>query len=67
MKRENGINIEKLKEYRVKLGLSQNALDRKAGVGGKTVRNAENGEGITVASLKAIALALGVPAAVFLD
>lgn len=62
-----GINIEKLRAYRQKMNLSQNALDRLAEVGNKTVRNAENGKGITVASLQAIARALGVPAAVFLD
>jgi transcriptional regulator with XRE-family HTH domain len=63
----SGINAEKVKEYRLKLGLSQNALDKKAGVGGRTVRNIELGKGITVASLKKIADALGVPAAIFLD
>lgn len=67
MKTDNGINYRKLKEYRLKLGISQNALDDMAGIGRKTVRNAEIGKGITVASLKAIARALGVPAAVFLD
>lgn len=61
------INAEKLKEYRIKLGLSQNALDKKAGVGERTTRNVENGHGLTVASLKKLAAALGVPAAIFLD
>ncbi len=67
MTKNGGINVEKLKEYREKLGLSQYALDKKASVGPRTVRNAEMGKGITVKSLQKIAAALGVPAAVFLD
>ena len=67
MKKDNGINANKLKEFRVKLGLSQNALDRLAGVGKKTTRNAEAGQGITVSTLIRLAAALGVPPAVFLD
>ena len=67
MENEGGINAQKLKDYRLKVGLSQNALDKKAGVGGRTVRNAENGKSITVASLRKIAKALDVPPAVFLD
>lgn len=67
MKKNNGINADKLKDFRVKLGLSQNALDRLAGVGNKTTRNAETGHGITVSSLVKLAAALGVPPAVFLD
>lgn len=61
------MKADKLKEIRIKMGFSQNSLDRAAGVGNKTVRNAENGKGITVTSLEAIARALGVPAAIFLD
>lgn len=67
MNKNGGINTRKLREYRVKMGLSQNALDKLAKVGGRTVRNAELGKGITVKSLKKLAEALGVPAAVFLD
>jgi len=67
MKTQSGIKTHKLKEYRLKLGLTQNALDRVAGVGSKTVRNAEAGKGITVATLMSIAKALGVPPAIFLD
>ena len=67
METTNGINTQKLREYREKLGLTQNALDRAAKVGGKTVRNAEAGNGITVTTLKKIAQALGVHASIFLD
>ncbi len=67
MENHSGINAAKLKEYRLKMGFSQNSLDKAAKVGNKTVRNIEGGKGATVASLKAIAVALGVPAAIFLD
>jgi transcriptional regulator with XRE-family HTH domain len=62
-----GINKDKFRDYRLRLGLSQNALDKKAGVGERTTRNVENGKGITVSSLQKLADALGVPAAIFLD
>lgn len=67
MDNHSGINAVKLKEYRLKMGFSQNSLDKAAKVGNKTVRNIERGKGATVASLKAIAAALGVPTAIFLD
>jgi len=67
MDKNNGINAEKLREWRVRLSLSQNALDKLAGVGNKTTRNAEGGKGITVSSLLKISKALGVPPAIFLD
>ncbi len=67
MKNHSGINFIKLKEYRLKMGFSQNSLDKAAKVGNKTVRNIEGGKWATVASLKAIASALGVPTAIFLD
>ena len=63
----NGLNAQKLKEYRIKLGYSQNTLDKMAKVGNKTVRNAEVGKGITVSSLVKIAKALGVPPGIFLE
>jgi transcriptional regulator with XRE-family HTH domain len=63
----NGINAEKLKEWRERMNLSQNALDKLAGVGNKTTRNAEGGKGITVGSLLKLSKALGVPPAIFLD
>ena len=67
MVNQNGINYQKLREWRERMSLSQNALDKLAGVGNKTTRNAEGGKGITVASLLKISKALGVPPAIFLD
>ena len=67
METTNGINTQKLREYRLKAGLTQNALDKEAKVGGKTSRNAEAGKGITVATLRKIAVALGVHPSIFLD
>ncbi len=67
MDKNGGINSQKLREYREKMKLTRYALDKLAGVGEHTVRNAESGKNISVRSLKKIAEALGVPAAVFLD
>lgn len=67
MENSDGINTSRLKEYRLKLGLSYAELDRRAGLGGGTSQNAESGKGISVKTLKALGRALGVPSAIFLD
>jgi len=63
-----GLNIKKLKKLRQNQGLSQNALERKAGVGLGILSRLEAGKGgITVDTLVKIAKALDMPPAYFLD
>jgi len=63
-----GLNIKKLIKARKIQGLSQNALERKAGVGYGILSRLEAGKGgITVDTLIKIAKALDFPPAYFLD
>lgn len=60
-------NGRRIKEARIRAGLTQQTLAERAGLALRTLTRIENGEDIKLSTLSAIARVLGVPRAELLD